>query len=249
MFVLDGNAYFPLAATLNRLQSRGSQSGLVIVAIGYPDGEVFNMQRRTFDMTTKADPAKLPPSRGGRGWPESGGADQFLGFIQNELLPQVDQKISIDKKQQAIAGHSFGGLFVMHVLFTQPESFQTYIAMSPSGWWNDYALLNEEKAFAKHVGELEKPVRVLIEVGELELGGKQGPAGALAPTPAMKEFGTTVDFAERLKTLKSDYLEIELKVYDQEDHGSVVPRAMIDALRFVSPQFPKVMAPSTATGR
>ncbi|WP_158265441.1 alpha/beta hydrolase [Blastopirellula marina] len=245
LFVLDGNAYFPLAATLSRFQARGPRSGLVIVGIGYPTDDAFHMQRRTFDMTTKADPKKLPPSRGGRGWHESGGADQFLEFIKNELRPLVAKKVAIDGERHAIVGHSFGGLFVMHTLFTHPNSFQTYIAISPSGWWNDYALLQEEKVFSRDVDSLEKPVRLLIEVGELELSGKEGPAASLAPTPAMKEFGTTEDFAKRLSSVKSKSCEVRFKIYDGESHGSVVPRAMIDAIRFSLPPTP----PSAARAR
>lgn len=244
LFVLDGNAYFPLAATLSRFQARGPHSGLVIVGIGYPTDDAFHMQRRTFDMTTKADPKKLPPSRGGRGWHESGGADQFLEFIQNELKPLVAKKITIDDEHQAILGHSFGGLFVMHTLFTHPKSFQIYIAISPSGWWNDYALLQEERAFSHDIKSLEKPVRLLIEVGELELSGKVGPAAALAPTLAKKEFGTTEDFAKRLSRVESQSFEVGFKIYDGESHGSVVPRAMIDALRFSLPPMSTSVTPS-----
>ncbi|MHC2066227.1 alpha/beta hydrolase [Bremerella sp. T1] len=236
LYVLDANAYFPLAASLNRLRSRGSVGGAIVVGIGYPSDGQFDMQRRTFDMTTKADPAKLPPSRGGRGWPESGGADQFLSFIVNELKPRIVEKYSASSSDHAIVGHSFGGLFVMHAFFTQPNAFQTYIAISPSGWWNDYALLTAERQFVKNVQSLAAPKKLFIEVGELELAGNQGPAAALDPTAASTAFGTTADFANRLMQIKSDKLEVKYREFSGENHGTVVPPALIEAFHFAFPQ-------------
>lgn len=236
IYVLDGNGYFSLAASLNRLRSRGPSAKAIVVGIGYPIEGPFDMQRRTFDLTTEASPEKLPPSRGGRDWPKSGGADQFLDFILRELKPLIAEKYPSHPSNQAIVGHSFGGLFVMHALFTRPESFQTYIAISPSGWWNDYALLAEEKAFTKGLGTLKSPVRLLIEVGELELAGEEGPAAALAPTSASKEFGTTREFAERLMKLGSENLTVKYEQFEGENHGTVVPPAMIEAFQFAFPQ-------------
>ena len=241
LYVLDGNAYFPLATSLVRQQLRGPGSAIV-VGIGYPTDGAFDMARRTLDLTTKASPEKLPPSRGGRGWSKSGGADAFLQFIQKELKPEIAKRCQVHASNQAIIGHSFGGLFVMHSLFTQPDAFQTYLALSPSGWWNDFALLQEEKQFANRVESLKVPVRLMIAVGELELNDGEGPAAALAPTAAKREFGTTVDFAKRLEGLQSERFQVRYRVLEGENHGTVIAPAMIDALRFA---FPPNTAPRT----
>jgi len=249
MYVLDANAYFPLAASLNRLRSRAPSAGAIVVGIGYPIAGTFDMQRRTFDLTTKASPEKLPPARGGKGWPESGGADQFLSFIQGELKPTISENYAVNPGDQTIIGHSFGGLLVMHTLFTQPKAFQTYVAISPSGWWNDYALLTEENAFAERVGTLKSSVRLLIEVGELELAGNQGPAAALAPTPSSKRFGTTANLAERLMKFQSKTFEVAYQEFAGEGHGSVVPPAMIEAFKFALPASSRPRPAGTTSGR
>jgi predicted alpha/beta superfamily hydrolase len=36
----------------------------------------------------------------------------------------------------AIVGESLAGLFVVETLFQEPQLFDTYIALSPSLWWN-----------------------------------------------------------------------------------------------------------------
>jgi hypothetical protein len=38
-------------------------------------------------------------------------------------------------------GESLAGLFVLETFFQEPGLFDTYIALSPSLWWNDQALV------------------------------------------------------------------------------------------------------------
>ena len=54
----------------------------------------------------------------------SGGADKFLGFLKNELIPYVD-KTYPSNGDNTIFGHSFGGLFVMYALLNEPQVFKS----------------------------------------------------------------------------------------------------------------------------
>ncbi|QEF98595.1 Ferri-bacillibactin esterase BesA [Stieleria maiorica] len=187
MYVLDGNAYFGQAVeSRNKLANQNEKA--IIVGIGYPIDTRIDVVRRTYDLTPPADEVNLPPRRGGERWPTWGGADDFLSFVQNELKGDVEQRYSINRYRQALFGHSFGGLFALHAMFTRSSCFQTYIAASPSVWWNDYAIENART-------ELRSPVDLILTVGELELSSDVGPAAALAPTDAKRQFGTTKDFA------------------------------------------------------
>lgn len=38
--------------------------------------------------------------------------------------------------QHLLAGHSYAGLFTLHVLLNYPGAFDTYIAIDPSLWWD-----------------------------------------------------------------------------------------------------------------
>ena len=60
-----------------------------------------------------------------------------------------------------------GGLFVLHVLFTSPQSFNTYIAASPSIWFNDRAILEEAHAFERQF-TTKTSIKLLITVGDHE---------------------------------------------------------------------------------
>jgi uncharacterized protein len=64
-------------------------------------------------------------------------------------------------------GHSFGGLFVVHVLLTQPQAFAEYIAASPSIWWSDDLVLKPEAEFEAHADRYPK-IRIQLSAGEYE---------------------------------------------------------------------------------
>jgi len=67
------------------------------------------------------------------------GANKFLDFITTELIPVVerDYKTSI----RILNGHSFCGAFTIYSLINKPNSFNYYIASSPTPIM---ALINEE---------------------------------------------------------------------------------------------------------
>jgi predicted alpha/beta superfamily hydrolase len=57
-------------------------------------------------------------------------AGKYLEFVQNELIPFVEQHYRT-KKYKVFAGHSAGGNFVMYTFLQNPELFNAYIAGSP----------------------------------------------------------------------------------------------------------------------
>lgn len=66
----------------------------------------------------------------------SGKADQFLTFIETELVPLINKKYP-NNGQSTLLGHSFGGLFTLYAFLTKPNLFDSYIASDPSCWYND----------------------------------------------------------------------------------------------------------------
>jgi uncharacterized protein len=76
--------------------------------------------------------------------PAIGGSDDFRRFISQELIPEIQARYRINT-QRAIVGESLAGYFVMETFLAHPNLFDRYIAMSPSLWWNDHALVQEAK--------------------------------------------------------------------------------------------------------
>jgi hypothetical protein len=73
--------------------------------------------------------------------PITDGAKDFRAFISKELIPEINKRYRTQNKK-GIIGESLAGLFVMETFFTKPETFDFYIAMDPSLWWNNQYLTN-----------------------------------------------------------------------------------------------------------
>ena len=101
--------------------------------------------------------------------PQSGGADNFLSFMKNELFPFIETNYKADNNNRTLMGCSLGGLFTLYTLFTQPELFTGYAAASPAVGWDREVLYKYEKNFAEK--KLSKPVRVYMTIGDVERSG------------------------------------------------------------------------------
>jgi hypothetical protein len=97
-----------------------------------------------------------------------GGSAAFRAFIRDELMPEIGKRVRANGKA-AIAGESLAGLFVVETFFVEPALFDTYIAISPSLWWNDQALARGADAWLKAHAKLEKTIyltRAGDDIGE-----------------------------------------------------------------------------------
>lgn len=64
-------------------------------------------------------------------YPESGGADGFLAFLTEELIPTIDNNFRTTG-ERILYGRSESGLFTLYALFEKPEPFSAYISASPT---------------------------------------------------------------------------------------------------------------------
>jgi len=130
LYMPDGGVEedFPhVVATVDSAVRAGQMRPVIVVGIE-------NTQRRR-DMT---GPTRV--ARDSTIAPRVGGSAAFRRFIASELMPEVRRRYRVTD-ETAIIGESLAGLFVMETFFEQPELFDTYIALSPSLWWNDEALV------------------------------------------------------------------------------------------------------------
>ncbi|RBP51768.1 alpha/beta hydrolase [Arenicella xantha] len=82
-------------------------------------------------------------------FPMAGGSRAFIDFLENEVQPLVMSRYRTTG-QRTLIGQSLGGLLATEVLFTKPQLFDNYLIVSPSLWWDQERLLNEEiKVIAK----------------------------------------------------------------------------------------------------
>jgi predicted alpha/beta superfamily hydrolase len=206
-YVLDGEAYFSTAAIGSMLLL---ENAAVVVGIDHhalndravvekysgrkpgdttPIGmgaisDAYN-KLRTHDLTLPTAPAHRAPE-----WfepPESGGVDDFLKIIEMEIKPKVAALVPINAANQALYGHSLGGLAVVHAFFTEPHAFRSFIASSPSLWWDGNAVLKDEAKFAAAVTAGQAAPRILIAGGGNEADSSVPPKAFLDSLPPDKQ--------------------------------------------------------------
>ena len=62
--------------------------------------------------------------------PTSGGADNFLKFIKDELIPYIDKNYRT-APHRLFSSHSIGALFGLYALLKEPDVFQSVLLSSP----------------------------------------------------------------------------------------------------------------------
>ena len=243
VYVLDGDYYFGTFAAAARGRAMFGQDlqAAIIVGVGYPDASEdpkVSMVRRSLDLTPTEDPTTVSFMKKIGMEPEAmGGADAFLDILEKEVKPRVAAMAPVDASHSTLFGHSLGGLFVLHALFTRPTSFSTFLAISPSIWWDGRSVLRDEAAFARRVSAGDVTPRVFIAVG----GDEETPPKRVLPGgPTKAEIdeqirharmvGNAKDLAERLKALKGKPgFVVKSRVYGREDHMTV-PFASLHAM-------------------
>ena len=183
---------------------------IIIVGISYEGKTEDHVYYRARDYT----PTKVPPETLGRlgdFTPISGGAPDFVKFLEKELFPFIEEEYKADKTDRAIFGVSYGGLFGTYALFNHTDLFQRYFIGSPPVWWDDEITLKQESDYADDNESL--PVKVFVAIG-----GEENPAS----------YNKLLD-----RLLGRNYKDLELTstIFENETHMSVVPAAHSRALR------------------
>ncbi|HWB54432.1 MAG TPA: alpha/beta hydrolase-fold protein, partial [Tepidisphaeraceae bacterium] len=202
----------------------------------YPTIDYLNAERRTYDYTPRLEHAELGAKLDGSVWPPTGGADQFLDFIEAELKPFVQEKAQIDLNQQAIFGHSFGGLCVLHALFTRPGLFHAYIAASPSIWFAPDKLDGEFDRLVDLRRASDVGRRLLITVGQDEQSSSFQDSAASSDRIHWRQRNRMVENACEMATRISERplsgIDVTFNAFEDENHASVLPAAISRAIRF-----------------
>lgn len=91
--------------------------------------------------------------------PRWGGSAAFLDFLEKEVQPFIE-KAYPTSNEKIIIGQSLGGLLATEILLRRPEMFNHYYIISPSLWYDDMALLEED------LKENYRPSSVFVAVGK-----------------------------------------------------------------------------------
>ena len=214
LYLLDANYYF--AAARDMMHYIGGLKApafapAILVGLGYPTTSKQAMSLRQYDLTPPKD-IKAPAS-------QTGGGEEFIRLLLDEVKPFVASRFNVHSEQQAIFGKSLGGLTVLQIMLTHPTAFSAYIASSPSIWWGDRAILKNIETFQKRAKVEALNIRLLVTVGEAE-------------TISMRKNCT--DFVQNMSSLKLKGVTATHVIFPDENHNSVslssLNRAMVFAL-------------------
>lgn len=160
------------------------------------------------------------PEQGTFRFPTSGGADRFKRFLEEELIPNVDRRYRTGP-HRILCGWSFGGLFTVHTYLSQPGLFSSYLAVSPSLWWDRDLLVGRAKEILPGRRDPERSMVVTLGAAE---GGDMGRS-------VRDGFAPLVQPSARSR-LRISFIEIP-----DEGHEYVPYKAMLEGLRATFPDW------------
>lgn len=91
----------------------------------------------------------------------SGGAELYTRFLKDELLPKLKEEYRISP-YTLLTGHSLSGLYTSYLATHHAGFTNASISVSPSLWWDDFALINDIKT-AEQPAE-KSPVRWFVSM-------------------------------------------------------------------------------------
>lgn len=212
VWMLDGNAALG-ALDADLLQRLADGKAPLLVAIGYQTPLRIERTARTYDYTppnprTQApiDPLTEQPS---------GGADVFLDLMRDRLRPAIAAKAPINPEQQALWGHSYGGLLVLHALLTRPGEFTHYAAASPSLWWANGISAQRVAQFKQ--GMAGHDADLLLMRGTQEPGNPRGPS--IGPPDRLMQ--------QLIHNLNgTPHLTVSYQPFEGMSHGETLPASL-----------------------
>ena len=195
LYLLDGGAHLQHAsAAVDYLSNRGIIPDIIVVAI-------HNIDRNRDFSPVHVDDV-----------PTSGGAEKFLKFLSNELLPHLDASYRT-AGFNILLGHSFGGTFIGYTLLTKPKLFDAFLAVSPY-------LMYADKLVVDMASEQLKPFKkdkyFYMTVGNEE-----------------RYFETLEEYASIMKEKAGESVKFKYVKMMDEDHATTPYLTLFSGLKFI----------------
>lgn len=177
---------------------------------------IANVDRKR-DFTFASDVKPTIPT------PNSGHSDKFISFIEKELQPFIEKKYHTTT-DKTIIGQSLGGLLATEILLKKPTLFNKYIIISPSLWWDNGSLLEQNATVLTESFAQQTDVYIAV--------GKEG----LTPTeiPRVMEVDANL-LAEKLKGAKSKNVNVFFDYLPVENHATIMHGAVMNSFDFLYP--------------
>jgi hypothetical protein len=217
--VLDATNHFYATTGILKLFSRWNIPESILVGIPNTDrNRDFTPTHVAFSLRNQSE--------------TSGGAPNFIKFIESELKPYLKSKYPIDD-MSTIIGHSTGGLFVLYAYIHHPGVFDNYLAIDPSLWYDNEKLVNQSKELLSASTHQNKSLYV-----------------AVANSTALDTIKVRKHKSEHTAQLRANLnfhdilvknrnqLDFTWDYQEDEDHGSIVVPGLNNGLRSLFSWYP-----------
>jgi predicted alpha/beta superfamily hydrolase len=207
LYALDPHLTFGMCSEIARLLAFGEElPQLIQVGIGFSgsDKDIESYQMKKYLPTGHLDE------------PGSGGAEDFLRFIREDLIPFMSSEYRTDPVDRCFMGSSLGGIFGLYALFRHPDTFPRYILGSPWMEGDDPLALKFETEYAADHSDLAAQVFI--------------GAGSLEPEFVIKNL---LKLEKAFQNRNYPNLNLHTQIFEGETHLSVVPYTISRGLKVV----------------
>ena len=230
VYILDGDGHF--SSVVGMIQQLSTINGNTMcpkmIIVGIPNTD------RTRDLTPTHIDAD-PPFMDSTFSKTSGGGENFIAFMEKELMPHIDSKYPTAPYKMLI-GHSFGGLAVMQTFVHHNDLFNAYICIDPSMWWDKEKLLKQtQKVLTEKKFEGKSFYLGIANTLEEGMDIKKVQKDTSQET---KHIRSILKLQAAFEENKQNGLKYKGKYYADDTHGSVPLITEYDALRFFFDFFP-----------
>jgi predicted alpha/beta superfamily hydrolase len=208
-YFLDGQNVFDAATSFLGIEWRADETALQLAKDGAMPPAIVVAIPNVPDRVREYS-LGVPDGRG----------ERHLAWLVDTVKKDVDARFrtKADPAHTTIAGSSLGGLFALEAIERRPDVFGNAIAMSPSLWRADEALLKRWADPAKR----PSPRRLWIDMGTKESGDDAARA-------------RNVERARELAALFGTSAAVRLEIDDGAEHNESAWQARLPrAFRFVS---------------
>jgi predicted alpha/beta superfamily hydrolase len=215
LVLLDGDEHFigvsGIVNQMNQGRSHGHIPEMIIVGIGNTD--------RTRDFTPTNSITFLDGSNKSKYQKTSGGSADFLKFLEKELLVTITKKYRTNS-YKTLMGHSYGGLLAGLSYLSKDSTFDSYLTIDPSFWWDNQIIIKKMDAVKT---EDLKDKKMYISSA---YSHKTWDKFVLNRKPQDLFFAKLQD-----RSLTSPNLKIQY--FEEEDHWTVPALSLYHGLKFI----------------
>ncbi|SFZ94534.1 hypothetical protein SAMN05428642_104234 [Flaviramulus basaltis] len=218
-YILDGEIFLPTVSNMLDFYSGGFIPEMVLIGVS-------NDKNRTRDLT----PSHIKTKYGMPFNEENGEAANFIKFIEEQLIPFVEDKYPVTNYRTLI-GHSYGGLFTIYSLINHPDLFANYLAIDPSLDWDKQKLLKQaEETFAN---KNYKGMSLFLSLsGQLHMQNSDITIdNVMQDETDFTIFArSNISFSNLIKKNSQNGLDFSWKFYPKDIHGTIAYPSIMDGL-------------------